>query len=96
MVIWRIPRSGPRGGCLFATLGLASLFIVLSLISLSLAWGTELVLRPRANGAVDSDISKFGRYGDAYYQRRWRRMCLGAARYDAMREADELGKPNPC
>lgn len=43
-----------------------------------------------------SSLDRFGRYGDAYYLRRWKRMCAGSARYDAMREANDLGKPNPC
>lgn len=43
-----------------------------------------------------TDLTKFGRYGDAYYQRRWARMCKGSARYEAMREAWDLGKRQPC
>ena len=39
---------------------------------------------------------RYYRYGDHYYERRWRIMCLGPARYDAMAEAYELGRPNPC
>lgn len=29
-------------------------------------------------------------------EKRWERMCAGPERYDAMREAEEKGKPNPC
>jgi hypothetical protein len=29
-------------------------------------------------------------------EKRWERMCAGPERYDAMREADEKGRPNPC
>lgn len=45
---------------------------------------------------IDGEVGKFGRYGDQYYARRWQRMCNGSARYDAMREAYDLGKRNPC
>jgi hypothetical protein len=41
-------------------------------------------------------IRAFGTYSDHYYQRRWARLCKGAGRYDAMREAYDLGKPDPC
>lgn len=44
----------------------------------------------------DGDISKFGRYADHYYARRWKRMCNGPARYMAMSEAYDLGMKNPC
>lgn len=45
---------------------------------------------------IDGDIGSFGVYSPAYYARRWRRMCAGPQRYDAMREANELGRPMPC
>lgn len=45
---------------------------------------------------VDGDVSKFGRYDDAYMRRRWRRMCQGSARYQAMGEAYDARKPDPC
>ncbi len=35
-------------------------------------------------------------HGDKTQKQRWEEMCAGAARYDAMREASERGKPNPC
>lgn len=41
-------------------------------------------------------IDQFGKYNMAYYQRRWKRMCAGSARYDAMREAYEMKKEQPC
>lgn len=52
------------------------------------------VPHPRLNES--SDLTRFGIYSDAYYARRWRRMCAGAARYDAMREANDMGRGNPC
>lgn len=42
------------------------------------------------------EIDKFGRYSLKYYERRWNKMCQGAARYDAMREAYDMRRPNPC
>lgn len=45
---------------------------------------------------TDGDIGSFGVYSPGYYQRRWRRMCDGPQRYDAMREADAMGRPMPC
>lgn len=41
-------------------------------------------------------IGVFGTYSDAYLHRRWVRMCRGPARYDAMREAYDMRKPDPC
>lgn len=55
--------------------------------------GTELAVPARP---IDGDISRFGTYSQQYLERRWRRMCSGPARYDAMREAYERGLPQPC
>ena len=41
-------------------------------------------------------LGKFGTYSLKYYERRWKRMCQTSARYDAMREAYEMGRPQPC
>lgn len=42
----------------------------------------------------------FGTYSQAYLERaqakRWRELCKGAGRYQAMSEAYEAGKPDPC
>ena len=42
----------------------------------------------------------FGTYNEAFQERRqakkWKKMCEGSARYDAMSEAYVLRKPNPC
>ena len=42
----------------------------------------------------------FGTYSKAYQDRqqakRWRALCKGAGRYQAMSEAYEAGKPDPC
>jgi hypothetical protein len=91
-------NTGPRGGCLFMvglglfTIGAAALFaFVLFIDYVPRAYGAELSVP-----VIDGPIDKFGRYGDRYYQRRWKRMCAGPARYDAMREANDLGKRNPC
>lgn len=46
--------------------------------------------------SYDRPIGLFGTYSTHYMQRRWARMCKGPMRYEAMREAFELGRPNPC
>jgi hypothetical protein len=33
---------------------------------------------------------------DQFLSKRWKVMCAGAARYAAMAEAYDLGKPDPC
>lgn len=42
----------------------------------------------------------FGTYSKAYIDRqdakRWAELCKGGGRYQAMAEAFEKGKPNPC
>lgn len=81
----------------FTVLGM----IVGGLISMGIskAWGAELELPPIIRcGQVscDGEIGRFGTYADHYYVRRWKRMCQTGARYDAMREANDLGKRNPC
>jgi hypothetical protein len=45
---------------------------------------------------ADGEIDKFGRYSSKYYEKRWKRMCKTGARYDAMREANDMGKEQPC
>lgn len=40
--------------------------------------------------------AQFGTYTDKYYEKKWKKLCKGAGRYDAMREAYERGKPDPC
>lgn len=42
------------------------------------------------------NLDGFGAYSSRYYERHWKRMCKTPARYDAMREAAEMGKRNPC
>ena len=41
-------------------------------------------------------LNKFGTYSAKYYQRRWKKLCLGGGRYVAMAEAYEQRKPSPC
>lgn len=36
------------------------------------------------------------RYLDRQQLRRWQELCRGGGRYQAMSEAYDLGKPNPC
>jgi hypothetical protein len=101
------PRSGPRGGCLY-TVVVAILFtgavLALALFMLVTATeqghGAELTFSPRAPRHAplqeSLQLDRFGTYSDEYYARRWKRMCDGPERYDAMREADSRGKSNPC
>ena len=46
--------------------------------------------------SYDRPMGVFGTYSTNYLRRRWARMCKGPDRYEAMREAFELGKENPC
>jgi hypothetical protein len=41
-------------------------------------------------------LGAFGTYSTNYMQRRWARLCKGGGRYQAMAEAYERGRPNPC
>lgn len=82
---------------------------VVALACLALGLAVALVAR-RANGAEislpnevlygrsmpDGSIGTFGTYSAAYYQRRWKRMCKGPARYTAMGEAYDMRRPDPC
>lgn len=89
-------NTGPRGGCTFLFLGIV--LMTLSLVA-SIVLAAELPVPrpdPRPFVGESGDLNKFGRYADSYYARRWKRMCAGPARYDAMREANDLGKGNPC
>jgi hypothetical protein len=42
----------------------------------------------------------FGTYSQAYLDRRqakrWKKLCKGGGRYQAMSEANSVGKPDPC
>lgn len=40
--------------------------------------------------------NSFGTYTPAYYKRRWKTLCKGGGRYQAMSEAYGLGMPDPC
>jgi hypothetical protein len=94
----RLDRPGP-GSCLFQLMtGVAFVIFVvgfalfLLICAIELGHSAELRIRDYQRSRLD----RFGQYGDAYYERRWFKMCKGPARYDAMREAYELGKKNPC
>lgn len=55
-----------------------------------------LILIPFLYNVESSDLNKFGIYSNKYYEKRWERMCKTGARYDAMREAYDMGKKQPC
>lgn len=72
-----------------------------SIITAGRARGADLELLKQKHGKVqlrpvDGELCCFGEYSLEYYQRRWRRMCAGPQRYDAMREANDRGQPQPC
>jgi hypothetical protein len=89
-------KTGPRGGCTFLFLGVIAMLVAGTWAALSADLALpNLIVYGRSN--PDSmPIGRFGTYSDAYYERRWARMCRGPMRYDAMREAFERGKQNPC
>lgn len=45
---------------------------------------------------ITRDFGRPSNTVDAINDGRWSEMCKGAARYEAMREAYELRKPDPC
>ncbi len=53
-----------------------------------------------ARAYLSDQPSVFGTYSQAYKDRwqakKWKRLCKGGGRYQAMGEAYEAGKPNPC
>ena len=92
-------RAGPRGGCLFAALGFS--IVIVCVVAVYAAHGAELMTfttRPPQRALVieSMQLGRFGTYSDEYYARRWKRMCAGSARYEAMREANDRGRPMPC
>lgn len=86
---------------LFAIL-LASIlaFVLIDIARTSKAYGAEIALPQIITRGTFKDespsLNRFGAYSITYMQSRWQRMCKGAARYDAMREANDLNTSNPC
>lgn len=84
------------GPCLERLLALAMLLIVI-IFTMALMAGTKAADLPiQPDRPESNDLNRFGRYSDAYYQRRWKRMCKGGGRYVAMSEAYDGRKPDPC
>jgi hypothetical protein len=81
-----------------------TLFVVGALLLLAAFYSTparaaeKRVPLPReiVHGHSWGVIGRFGTYSDAHLARRWAKMCATAARYQAMSEAYELGKDQPC
>lgn len=73
---------------------LIALMIVVGVPSPAL--GADVKIPDRLIYDDQKPLGMFGTYREHYLQRRWRNMCKGPARYDAMREAMEIGRPNPC
>lgn len=90
---------GRRGGCT-APLSLIFLLVCFVLSLVAAVRAAEIMVVPKdkkfLDRVLDGPVDKFGTYGDAYYKRRWERMCRTGARYEAMREANDLGKGFPC
>jgi hypothetical protein len=80
-------HSIKRGGTM-VTFGIM-LLVTLFFSALSISKAANLPL-PSPNPIVRAG------YGDEYYKRRWEKLCMGGGRYQAMAEAHELRKPNPC
>lgn len=93
------------------TMGTRILTVLFALIMIAAGAGFfALIIRPTRGadlrlpnyitcGAARCDspeLGRFGAYSLKYYERRWKRMCQGSARYAAMREAYEMGRPQPC
>ena len=57
-----------------------------------------IVLMPIAASAMGP--TRFGTYSQAYLDRqqakKWKDLCSGGGRYQAMSEAYDAGKPDPC
>jgi hypothetical protein len=56
----------------------------------------RLLYGERSYNEHNAPLNLFGVYSRHYMHRRWKRMCKGPERYDAMREAYERGMPQPC
>lgn len=90
----------PTFGALIFVAG--ALLCLLAFFSMPSARAADLRLPPEITigRSVDYDygpqLGAFGTYSDAYLRKRWQRMCRTAARYQAMAEAYEHGKHNPC
>lgn len=50
--------------------------------------------------ALSMGSTQFGTYSQAHIDqqqsKKWKELCRGAGRYQAMREAYDAGKPDPC
>jgi hypothetical protein len=59
-----------------------------------------VLVSTQAQAYIPNNTSSFGVYSKAYTDRqqakRWRWLCRGAGRYQAMSEAYEAGKRDPC
>ncbi len=80
----------------------ATYFLVLmvaALVTLIAVLILMMTSRP-ARAYQPSQQPMFGTYSRAYTERqqakRWRELCKGGGRYQAMSEAYEAGKPDPC
>jgi len=70
------------------------IYLLSLLLLLGSAWAAE------ASTYRPGEGPSFGAYSQAYVDRqqarRWRELCKGGGRYQAMSEAYEAGKPDPC
>lgn len=102
-VWWFAKMQAPKGAIVGAStlkvLWLVVLF-VWAVYGIEKANAADLAL-PRlpyeiTHGYSRAPLGTFGTYSNHYLHRRWARMCKGAARYQAMGEAYEMGRPQPC
>lgn len=90
----------PTFGALVFVAG--ALLCLLAFFSMPRAHAADLRLPPEITVGRSvqyergSALGAFGTYSDSYLRKRWRRMCATAARYQAMAEAYDHGKANPC
>ena len=83
----RLIPDDPEGRFIFAAIMLC---VVLVLVLVYV-----LTMIPRAAVGADMKVRTSATV-DAINYGRWKVMCKGPARYEAMREAYELRKPDPC
>lgn len=96
-------NAGPRGGCTFVMLTITIVLCLLIYAGVSLfvhtrARAADLEIVPLGHSRLFTPTitDSFGTYTPAYYQRRWKKLCKGGGRYEAMSEAYELGMRDPC
>lgn len=91
-------NTGPRGGCtfLFAAFMVIVVGCMVPIVVASYVAVQAFVLMATPASSADLPLARFGTYSDAHLRKRWANLCKGGGRYQAMAEAYELGRPDPC